>query len=100
MRIMPIHQYKSIPGFTTEGLSDFPILIRCDGRGKPQLLLGLGEGQEECSGFGMDEVGQWEMVAFTRSSARMADSQSGHVTAARHDLRNSRRLEYLTGRGL
>ena len=37
MRITPIHQYKSIPGFTTEVLSNFPILIRGDSRGKPQL---------------------------------------------------------------
>ena len=76
MRITPIHQYKSIPGFTTEVLCDFPILIRRGSRGKPQLLLTLREGQKECCGFGMDEAGQWDMVAFTRSSARKADSQS------------------------
>ena len=48
----------------------------------------------------MDEAGQWDMVAFTRSNVRKADSQCVHVTAARHDLQDSRRLEYVTGRGL
>ena len=100
MRITHIPQYKSIPGFTTEILSDHPILISRDSR-KPRLLLALGDGAEECSGLGMHGAGRRDIVAFNPSEARRADRQNSlsvHLTTARHDLQNSGRVEYVTGR--
>ena len=96
-----IHQYKCSPGFTTEVLPPFAILILQESRGKPQLLGALRAGLEVCCGIGMNEPGQCDMAIFTPPDAGKADchnSQSVHLTTARHDLQNSGRVEYVTGR--
>ena len=70
MRITHIPQYKSIPGFTTEILSDHPILIRRDSKGKPRLLLALGDGTEDSCRLGIHGAGRRDLVAFTPSQGR------------------------------
>ena len=103
MRITHIPQYKSIPGFTTEILSDHPSLISRDSRGKPRLLLALGDGAEECRGLGMHGAGRRDIVAFTPSEARRADRQNSlsvHPSAARHALQDWGWMEHVAGREL
>ena len=103
MRITHIPQYKSIPGFTTEILSDHPILIRRDSKGKPRLLLALGDGTEDSCRLGIHGAGRRDLVAFTPSKAGNVDHQNSHsvhLTVARHDLQNSGRMEYVAGREL